>query len=255
MAKPIALSIGGWDPCGGAGLAADIKTFEMHQVLGMGVCTALTHQTEDRFIGVEWTSPESIKKQMIPLLEQYSVRAIKFGIIENLSVLLEVINTIRFYHPMVPIIWDPILKASAGFAIHSSINQVLLSSVLENIALITPNLPEKEMLFGKSLSNSQLQQLLINNHWCLILLKGGHATQHSNDVLISYDEIQLFEGERFSGNGKHGTGCVLSASICANLAYEISLDEACRYGKQYVERFILSSSNLMGYHVSSDVII
>lgn len=253
MAKPIALSIGGWDPCGGAGLAADMKTFEMHQVLGMGVCTALTHQTEDRFIGVEWTSVESIKKQLIPLLEQYSVRAIKFGIIESLSVLLEVINTIRFYQPLVPIIWDPILKASAGFAIHSSINQALLSSVLENITLITPNLPEKEMLFGKHLSDSQLQQMIVSGHWGSILVKGGHAASHSNDLLMTGEGIQCIEGQRFDNVGKHGTGCVLSAAICANLAYEISLDEACRYGKQYVEKFILSSSNLIGYHVESNI--
>lgn len=253
MAKPVALSIGGWDPCGGAGLAADIKTFEMHQVLGMGVCTALTHQTEDRFIGVEWTTVASIKSQLIPLLQKYSVRSIKFGIIESLAVLLEVINTIRFYHPLVPIIWDPILKASAGFEIHSTLNQPLLSSVLENITLITPNIPEKEEVFGKGLSDRRLQQLLVANHWCNILVKGGHAAHHRNDCLITQDDILLFEGERFNGVGKHGTGCVLSASICANLAYDISLDEACRYGKQYVERFILSSNNLIGYHVESDI--
>jgi hydroxymethylpyrimidine/phosphomethylpyrimidine kinase len=255
MAKPIALTLGGWDPCGGAGLAADIKTFEMHEITGMGICTGITVQTDNRFMGVEWVSPKLIRQQLIPLLEQYSIGAIKFGIIESLEILNEVIDTIKCYQPMTPIIWDPVLKASAGHMFHEKINQGMVHSILEKTTLITPNIPEKEILFGKPISDQQLQLILSNNNSSGILIKGGHSEDNANDNLITANGITSFPGVRYEGKSKHGSGCVLSAAICANLAIDVPLMKACLYGKHYTEKFLLSSNQLIGYHNTSSIII
>lgn len=244
--QPIALSIGGWDPCGGAGLAADIKTFEGSGVLGMGVCTALTCQVHDVFDGLEWTDPDWIYRQLKLLIGRYKIGAVKFGIVPSLPVLNQCIRLIKATHPEAMIIWDPILKASAGFEFHAGIDRAELLSVLDAVRLVTPNRQEAELLFGTS--NPEAIRALPKVESAL-LLKGGHANGHANDVLIEGDRLRVIAGERFAGNpGKHGSGCVLSAAICAELAKGNDLHEACVKGKRYVERFIRSSNHLLGSH-------
>lgn len=248
--QPIALSIGGWDPCGGAGLAADIKTFEMSGVLGMGVCTALTCQVHDAFDRMEWTDTDLIFSQLKLLIGRYKVGAVKFGIVPSLTVLSQCIALLKATHPDAMIIWDPILKASAGYEFHAGLDRDDLWSVLSGVNLITPNMLEAEQLWGTSDAKA-LQKML--KPGSALLLKGGHADDHANDVLIAGDGVRVMAGERFVDNpGKHGSGCVLSAAICAELAKGAGLYEACVTGKRYVERFIRSSSHLFGSHFQTN---
>ncbi len=243
---PIALSLGGWDPCGGAGLAADIKTFERSGVLGMGVCTALTCQVHDAFDRMEWTDNDWIFSQLKLLIGRYKVGAVKFGIVPSLTVLSQCIALIKSNHPEGVIIWDPILKASSGFDFHKGVNRSDLFPVLGAVTLVTPNKQEAECLFGTS-EPEALRKLLKTGN--ALLLKGGHADGHANDVLIERDQVRVIAGERFANNpGKHGSGCVLSAAICAEVAKGNGLYEACVTGKRYVERFIRSSNHLLGSH-------
>ena len=245
---PIVLSVGGWDPCGGAGLAADIKTFEANGVRGMGVCSAITSQVEDRFDASQWVDSELVQSQIYTLLGKYHFEAVKFGIIESVELLAQWIHALKTASVSVQLVWDPVLKASAGYGFHTRIDTGSLFEILRQITLLTPNLHEAECLFGSS-EPVVIQEIIRRNNACSVLLKGGHAGSHANDVLIDAEGITVIEGVRFiNSKGKHGSGCVFSATVCAALAKGASLAKACELAKRYTESFILSDNGLLGWH-------
>src|SRR5258706_15915901 len=109
------ISIAGFDPSAGAGILADVKTLEAMKVYALGVCSGITFQTEDEFVGVSWIPLHQIELQLELLLKKYSVEFVKIGLIQSLEMLDELVQFVRTKFPGVKIIWDPILKASAGF--------------------------------------------------------------------------------------------------------------------------------------------
>jgi hydroxymethylpyrimidine kinase/phosphomethylpyrimidine kinase len=246
-ARPYVLSIAGFDPSSGAGITADLKTFEQHKVYGMGVCSAITYQTEDEFLGVEWISPESIFKQLEVLFSKYQIGFAKVGLIQNLDVLSCIVDWLD--ERECKVIWDPILKASAGYTIHTTIDSELLYSIMSRIFLITPNIPE--FTFIKSIIESEdVSDMMRRTQLQALLLKGGHSVgQECCDVLYADSKEELLKAPRIDGFAKHGTGCVLSSAIVSQLALGLLLPEACKKAKQYVEGFILSNQTLLGYHL------
>src|ERR1700741_5107534 len=133
---PYCLSIAGFDPSAGAGILADIKTFEANGVYGFGVCSALTFQNDKEFDGVQWISPKQIIAQITPLQRRFNIEYVKVGLIESLDTLSVLISALKTQHSK--LIWDPILNASAGFTFHNNIGRTQLIDVLESIYLITP---------------------------------------------------------------------------------------------------------------------
>ena len=244
--RPYALSIAGFDPSGGAGILADIKTFENIGVYGFGVCSALTYQNDEEFIHVDWIDLDKIKEQILVLFKRFKIDFIKIGLIENFSVLLQLVKWIRSKNPEVKIIWDPILKASAGFEFHSVKNYDILIEILKNINLLTPNIPEMKLLY--SFDEAEKNALEISR-FCKVYLKGGH-TQNKivTDILFLKNEQLKFDSKKFNNHEKHGSGCVLSAAILANLAKGKSIEVACKLAKKYTEHFLLSNTTLLGYH-------
>jgi hydroxymethylpyrimidine/phosphomethylpyrimidine kinase len=244
--RAYALSLAGLDPSGGAGLLADIKTLESHKVYGFGVCTALTVQTDQQFLAAQWMPPEQIISQVAPLLEKFPVKVCKIGIISNVSALLEIVQFLRQQVPEIRIVLDPVLKASAGYAFHQHIAQQEWEQVLDNIYLLTPNYGEAILLTGET--NGALAAQKLSRH-CAVLLKGGHHPDK-----IGWDTLYTTNSEQHIAPGikrvhpKHGSGCVLSAAITAQLALGKPCYEACVYGKQYTEKFLSSHSSLLGYH-------
>jgi thiamine-phosphate pyrophosphorylase len=234
--RPYCLSIAGFDPSAGAGVLSDIKTFEAIGCYGFGVNTAITFQNDDAFEGLSWTPKEAIIKQLIPL-KKYSIAAIKIGLIESFDVLFEIIAWCKNNFPKAKIIWDPILKASAGFTFHD--NNQLPKELLASIDLITPNADEYAQL------NIE-QQNIIN----ALLLKGGHRKDKPGyDTLYTQLNAIDIMGEVFANKvDKHGTGCVLSSAITAHLALGDDLKTSCQRAKKYVERFIQSNQTGLGYH-------
>jgi hydroxymethylpyrimidine/phosphomethylpyrimidine kinase len=244
--KPSALSIAGFDPSGGAGLVADVKTFEAMGVYGFSVCTAITIQNESKFERVIWTSIKDIIDQVSILKETSDLRFIKIGLIESLTSLKEVLKWIRINIPSAFITWDPILKASAGFEFHSILDQQLLNGCLNNIDLITPNIPEALNLTNeKDIAAASAKLSKVTN----VYLKGGHA-MHSRvtDQLTISGTLHTFERDRISTGEKHGSGCVLSAAITAGLAKGRGLIEACEVANEYIHHYLSSSESLLGYH-------
>lgn len=245
--RPYVLSIAGFDPSGGAGLLADGKTFEQHRVYGFGVCSALTVQRDDAFISVQWLSAAEIIAQLEPLLTRFVVTACKIGIIKSWAVLQEVIAYLRQAAPGIFIVLDPVLKASSGFVIQASQTEAEWLPTVAKINLLTPNYEEMKSLMPDSNSPEDAARQLSKT--CAVLLKGGHHPVKTGIDLL-YDQGSCTEIK--PGNTKvftkHGSGCVLSAAIAANIALQYPVKDACILAKQYTEAFLFSNNSLLGYH-------
>lgn len=246
MERPYVISLAGLDPSGGAGLLADIKTFEAHQTYGLGVCTALTVQTHSKFLSVDWLSADRIIAQAVPLLEQYKPAYCKIGIIPGVPVLLEVVRALHRLRPGIRIILDPVLKASAGFDFHTG--AAAWQEVLPYLYLLTPNYDEALALGNNPAQDGHEAAAQLSRH-CAVLLKGGHHPGRKGwDVLYTKEtEYVLRPGGR-QAYTKHGSGCVLSAAITAQLALGHTLPNACINGKAYTEKFLSSHPSLLGFH-------
>jgi hydroxymethylpyrimidine/phosphomethylpyrimidine kinase len=245
--RPVVLSIAGFDPCAGAGILADIKVFEMHKVIGMGACTSLTYQNEEEFKGLSWMEGHAIEKQLELLFKKYKIDFVKIGLVQGLKELDSLIDFLLEKNSLIKIVWDPILKASAGFSFHEEIDQELLVSILKKIYLLVPNLYEMERLNPKSL-NATISAKNLCRH-CMILLKGGHSkTDTAEDILFIEDKSYSFSHDKIENGEKHGSGCVLSASMTAYMALGYDVIEACRKAKNYTAGFLASNKGLLGYH-------
>lgn len=244
--RPSVLSIAGFDPSGGAGILADIKTYEMHRVYGLGVVTALTFQNESEFEDVLWIKSDEILRQIDVLHKKHTFAYVKIGLIETFDVLEKTIAWIIQYSPESRIIWDPILKASAGFEFHGSLNKGTISNLLNTIFLITPNVEEAMKLTG---TNNEMDAAAILSKQCKVYLKGGHSEkQRGRDYLFTDGKLLPFRPKADSTFPKHGSGCVLSSAITANLALGYPLHRACLRAKEYTLKFLMSNTTLSGYH-------
>ncbi len=243
---PYTLTIAGFDPSGGAGLLADIKTMEQHQVYGFGVCTALTVQNDVSFQSVDWQSFSLIEKQLNLLICNFSVNFCKIGLVENWEVLNLIIDYLQNHNPNIRIVLDPIFRASAGFEFHEHKQLKYLEKIFKKIYLITPNLPELEAMAGGGDSKFILNLM---SKYCHVLLKGGHhLSEKGTDYLYYKNQVIKLKPSLSASYEKHGSGCVLSAAIVSNLAKGYSLAESCRKAKIYMANFLDSNSSLLGYH-------
>ncbi len=231
------LTIGGFDPCAGAGVLADVKTFEKHRLMGMAIASALTLQSEDEFKTLEWTKKNLLLKNITFLCNKYHFEVVKIGLIESLEVLSSVVALLKKMNSAVKIIWDPVLQSSSGYVFHKAL--LSESECLEDLFMITPNTEEISGL--ESLKNS-----------CHILVTGGHnsSDKKGTDVLYTAqgktfhfkprNKREVFE--------KHGSGCVFSSAIASNILKGFPLHKAILNAKRYTEKFLYSNKTLLGYH-------
>jgi len=244
--RPIVLSIAGFDPSAGAGILADIKVFEMHKVLGMGVCTSITYQNEIDFVGLSWIESESIEKQLAILFEKYTINYVKIGLVKGLMELDAILDFLILKNSGIKIIWDPILKASAGYDFHNVIDHELLIKILKKIDMLVPNLQEIKQLNPGGLAPAVSAKKL--SKYCKVFLKGGHSnTTIAEDILFVDGLSYSFSQEKIENGEKHGSGCVLSASLLSNLSLGYEVVEACRKAKNYTSGFLSSNAGLLGY--------
>ena len=237
----MAVSIAGFDPCGGAGVLADIQTMQQCKVQGMSVVTALTAQDEDQVLGIDWKDYKSIQFQLTPLLNKYKIEVFKIGIIKDLSTLSQLVNQILVYNPSAKIIWDPVLKSSSGFNFLQEPDAIVFQKLIKKLYLITPN-KEEILALTKLLSSDGFKTNL--------LLKGGHNQGNdTSDLLLLKDGSKhIIKGQRLVGVEKHGTGCVLSSAIASAISKGQTLEEACIFGKSYIEAYLKSGENKLGKH-------
>ncbi|MEJ5052206.1 hydroxymethylpyrimidine/phosphomethylpyrimidine kinase [Chryseobacterium culicis] len=241
--RPYVISIAGFDPSGGAGLLSDSKTFEQLKVMGLGVCTALTLQTASQCLSLEWRPVKEITEAIQVLMENYPVSAVKIGIVKDAEFLSKIVETIQKSNPEVKIVWDPVLKSTSEFTFFDLKTLPQLKNTVNKLSLITPNYNEYNVL--------KENNLLPDTHQCSLLIKGGHREDHlGTDVLVENEkETLLLPGEENTAYfPKHGSGCVLSSAIAAELAKGENKETACRNGKSYIEKFLKSNPSLLGTH-------
>ncbi|MCL4481618.1 MAG: hydroxymethylpyrimidine/phosphomethylpyrimidine kinase, partial [Bacteroidetes bacterium] len=231
---------------GGAGILADIKTFEANRVRGMGVLSALTFQNDILFEGMRWIEVDEILKQLSVLRKRLEFTVVKIGLIENMEVLETVISSLKQMQPECQIVWDPIVRASAGFQFHNHFERKQLFPILKNCFLITPNTEEVQFLTG--IDNPKEAAQFLAKH-SPVLLKGGHNKADPGiDYLFVQDKIEKIYPTGIAIYPKHGSGCVLSSAIASGLANGNDLITACRNAKIYVEHFLSSNETLLGTH-------
>lgn len=241
--RPLVLSIAGFDPSGGAGVLADIKTFEQNKVQGMAVVTGNTIQTENQFVTVDWVDEDFIEEQIDLLLKQYQFSYIKIGLIPSLEFLLKLLQKSGVKNAK--IIWDPILSSSSGFDFKHQLDK--LEAVLSTIYLITPNWNEIKLLSQEKEAQVGAKKLV---KFTNVYLKGGHST-----AVIGKDYLYTTKGKVYPFNPmgkyptpKHGSGCVFSSALVANLSREFPLIKGCLRAKKYTTEFLESNKGLLGYH-------
>lgn len=247
--RPILLSIAGADPSGGAGVLADVKTFEQHHCLGFAAVTAITAQTENVFVNTVWLPLQMVINQCEPLFNQYTINVVKIGVVESLDFMLELVHYLKSKNNNLKIIWDTVLKPSAGGQFISSLDDKLLEDILLQVYLITPNSIEACCLAG--LKEAKQAAALLSGY-CNVYLKGGHlAEDKGTDFLHPQGQgtALAFLPSHSNLPQKHGSGCILSSAIAANIALGSGLETACREAKQYIEIILNSNSNLLAYHV------
>lgn len=244
MAEMIyALTIAGFDGSAGAGFISDIKTMAHFGVYGQAVCTALTEQNEDDFVAPGWVIWERIEAQLETLFKKHTFKYVKIGLVEKAKILRRIVEFIREKSPEAYIIWDPIASASAGFHFMRDANEFL--PLMKMIDLVTPNAVEYDFL---GLEAAQAKGEIVMGKDCSVLRKGGHTTDaEAIDILLHEGKEYKFASPRLPGAGKHGTGCVLSSAILANLALGKSLPEACQIGKDYMNEYLKSGEGRLGF--------
>ncbi|HSQ42183.1 MAG TPA: thiamine phosphate synthase [Fibrobacteraceae bacterium] len=232
--RPAVLSIAGHDPSGGAGLSADLKVFEAWGVQGQSVCTALTAQNSSTFQEPGWVSWPHIQKQIDILFAERRIDFCKIGLVENADTLGRIVEHLRELNPAIFILWDPILQASAGFDFHSHEQKFSFQKICSQISLVTPNQPEAEWL-GPDLP-------------CSMLLKGGHQQGETcvDRLVWKGKTLAEFAQPRLDGLRKHGSGCVLSASITALLAKGLRLESAARLSRKMLQEYLQGTPGLLG---------
>ncbi len=248
--RPIVLSIAGFDPSAGAGLLADIKTFEQHNVYGLAVSTSQTLQTEDKFFSIRWEKLSDVLKATQTMLREYDVKIVKIGIVENLSALSKIVSLIQKTNSKVKIVVDPIIKSSTNFDFwQGGIDSSVLQSLLKNIYLLTPNVLEAVSLAeaqsrGEKNAHDSAEYL---SQFCNVLLKGGHSKEKGVDILFTKSDSVKIKVGKSSVSPKHGSGCILSAAITANLALGNDLEKSCRLAKKYTEQILSSNNTNLAY--------
>jgi hydroxymethylpyrimidine/phosphomethylpyrimidine kinase len=249
MAVPIALTIAGSDPSGGAGIQADLKTFSALGVYGTAVLTALTAQNTKGVFGIHNVPADFIAAQIDALFADLAIGAVKIGMLGNAEAAAAVAAALDRHRPR-NVVLDPVMVASTGADLLRADAMDALCAVIKRASVITPNLFEAAALLDAPLARdeadmqAQAQKLLALGPGA-VLIKGGHGGgTESVDLLVEADGTARFAAPRVATKNTHGTGCTLSSAVAAGLAKGLSLNAAVRDAKAYVSAAIAAADRL-----------
>ena len=233
-----ALTIAGSDSSGGAGIQADIKTMICNGVYAMSAITALTAQNTTGVTGIMEASPEFLGEQMDNIFTDIRPDAVKIGMVSSAALIEMIAAKLREYEAE-NIVVDPVMVATSGAKlIADDAVAALKKELLPMAAILTPNIPETEVLSGMEIRTEddmiKAAKTISETYGCAVLCKGGHQLNDANDLLYRDGSYQWFYGKRIDNPNTHGTGCTLSSAIAANLAKGFTLDEAVERAKRYI---------------------
>ena len=235
---PVALTIAGSDPSGGAGIQADLRTFAAFGVHGASVVTALTAQDTRRVRAIAEVTPAFVAQQLDAVLDDFEVRAAKTGMLHRAPV-IDVVVARLHTRPLPHLVVDPVMVATSGDPLLEPEGIAALRERLLPLAtLVTPNLHEAEVLTGRAVTTvaemREAARALVALGARAALVKGGHLAGDAVDVLYDGRAFRELGAPRREGRRLHGTGCVLSAAITAGLARGSDLAEAVAEAKRFV---------------------
>ena len=248
MKMKTALTIAGSDCSGGAGIQADIKTMTINGVYAMSAITALTAQNTTGVRAIQESTPEFLKQQIDAVFEDIFPDSVKIGMVSSSELVCVIAERLK-YHKAKNIVVDPVMVATSGSSLMKTEAVKTLMDVLLPIAtLVTPNIPEAEVLSGLSIENKDDMQKAAKTigdaHGPSVLLKGGHNINDANDLLYVNGEYYWFEGKRIDNPNTHGTGCTLSSAIASNLAKGFPLAESVQMAKEYISEALSAMLDL-----------
>ncbi len=242
------LIIAGSDSSGGAGIQADIKTVTALGSYAMTAITAVTSQNTKGVSSVVSISPKEVEKQILFTVKDIKPDAIKIGMLNTSETILSVIRALKKINNK-KIILDPVMIAKGGFKlIDDKAIKILKEKLIKKVHLITPNIPEAEVLTGAKIKNLQdmikAGNILLKYGVKNILLKGGHTkSKIVNDVFLSKNKLIIFKNYKIKTKNTHGTGCTLSSAIATFFACGKNLNKSCELGIKYVNDAIKSNLN------------
>ena len=257
--EPVALTIAGFDPSGGAGIIADIKTILHFDCRPVAAISSLTFQNSQAVFGAIHESAASLRAQILPVVEESKIAAIKIGMLATAELVSEVVRLVREKNLPAPVV-DPVMQSSSGYLlIEAGAMETFVRELMPLARLITPNIPEAESLSGIRINDQQgmreaalkLRELGAR----AVLVKGGHLrkglgvrgqgsgkkSDEAVDVLDDAGRVAIFRGEWIEAPPVRGTGCMLSSATAACLARGMELQDAITAAKQFVAAEIKNS--------------
>ena len=238
MKMKTALTIAGSDCSGGAGIQADLKTMMMNGVYAMSAITALTAQNTTGVRAIQEATPDFLRHQIDAIFEDIRPDAVKIGMVASKELICVIADMLR-YHNAKNVVVDPVMVATSGSSLmKNDAVQTLIEKLLPIATLVTPNIPEAQVLSGKTIESKEdmlsAANFIGNTYGCAVLLKGGHSINDANDLLYANGEFIWFEGKRINNHNTHGTGCTLSSAIASNLAKGYDLVMSVQRAKDYI---------------------
>ncbi len=243
-----ALSIAGSDCSGGAGIQADLKTMTMNGVYAMSAITALTAQNTTGVKSIFPVTGDFLKDQIDMVFTDIYPDAVKIGMVSSADLMAVIGERLTFYKAK-NIVVDPVMVATSGAVLMEPEALAAMEKYLIACAdIITPNIPEAEVLSGMSIKNEKDMEkaglLLDDKYHCAILVKGGHEINDANDLLVVDHELMWIKGRRVDNPNTHGTGCTLSSAIAAHLALGDDLYKSVKKAKEYVSMALMDMLDL-----------
>ncbi len=232
------LTIAGSDSSGGAGIQADIKTITAHKMYAMSAITALTAQNTTGVYGIMEAKPEFIGQQLDCIFTDIYPDSVKIGMVSNSEIIRIIVEKLEYYEAK-NIVVDPVMISASGHKLLSEeAQEAIITRLLPIATLITPNIPEAEVLSGLSIQNEKdmikAAEKISENTKGAILVTGGHLLDSANDLLYENGNLHWLKAERVNNPNTHGTGCTLSSAIACNLAAGYSLAASVKNAKEYL---------------------
>ncbi len=235
----IALTIAGSDSCGGAGIQADIKTFQALGVFAMSAVTAVTVQNTQKVFAIQEIEPRLVHDQIVCLFEDTPIHAVKIGMVASVELIEAIAKALESVQPP-PIVLDPVMISKSGYALlKQQARQALIEKLFPLAEVVTPNIHEAEALLGTPIADVAQMETAARRIAQLgarkVVVKGGHLGGHlATDVAFDGHEVQHFSTARIDTPHTHGTGCTFSSAIAAMLARDIPFFQAVQKAKQYI---------------------
>ena len=245
---PVVLTVAGLDPSGGAGIVADVKTFTAFGCFATAVVTSLTFQNTSGVYGAAHQTAESVRAQVLPVVEDFKVAGAKTGMLPTREIISEVARLFRETSLPAPVV-DTVVRSTSG---HDLMDDAALDALKRELLplarVVTPNIPEAEALTGLRVRDErgmlEAARALREMGARAVLVKGGHMSGDALDLLDDEGEIETFVAARVETASTHGTGCALSAAIAACLARGMTLADSVGAAKRFVTEAIMRAPRL-----------